>query len=366
MKVLHLLVSCSVGGIEVLCREIEKKSVDMQNIFCCIYSGGIIADEMINNNADVRILNYGNKDIFKIIKYLSYLCKNEGIDAVIVHHEAPISYIALSVLKSKFPNIKAIVYAHANIKDMLRENIKKGLFIRKQIFLHCYKKCDKVIAISNSVKNSLLERYGTKYEDKIKVVYNGVDLDKFQNNSKQKSSYTTNIVYVGRLFKAKGVDLLIKSLAKIPKDRDFVCNIIGDGEERENLESLIQKYDLKDKVVLRGAQNNVPDWLRESDIFVHPATWEEGFGITIVEAMAAGLVCIAFNRGALPEIINSGENGFLIDEVDENKLSQQILYCIDNINNQNLIDIKENAVTSSKRFSLDNMVEALEREIKTN
>lgn len=363
MKVLHLLASGSVGGIEVLCRDIYKKSTNMQNIFCFTFSGGVIAEDMKANGADVRILNYTNKDILKLADYLYDLCNDEKVDVAVVHHAASINYIALSILKHRLKGLKTVIYAHGNIEDILRENIKKGLLLRKIVFRTCFKRCDTVIAISKSVKNSLIQRYGEQFEHKIKIVYNGVDLDKFKpklDTSIENTQPPVNIIYVGRLFKAKGVDILVKSLAKISHKKNFVCNIIGDGPEKENIEGLIKKYNLEDKVVLRGVQKNVPDWLNKSDIFVHPATWEEGFGITIAEAMSCGLICIAFNKGALPEIIDSGKNGFLIDQVSEELLSEKISYCIEHIDDEELVEIRKKACESSKRFSIDKTVLDLE------
>ncbi|MDY2735100.1 glycosyltransferase [Intestinibacter sp.] len=363
MKVLHLLATGSVGGIEVLCRDIYRKSTNMENIFCFVFSGGEIAEDMRDNGADVRVLNYKNKDILKLINYLYNLCKDEHVDVAVVHHGAPINHIALAVLKSRLKSLKTVIYSHGNIQDTLRENIKRGLYFRKFAYSICFKRCDAVVAISESVKNSLIQRYGEQFGEKINIVYNGIDLDKFKPNcdiGMQNRQGSVNIIYVGRLFKAKGVDILVKSLAEISSEKNFICNIIGDGPEKENIKSLIKEYKLEDKVVLRGVQKNVPEWLNKSDIFVHPATWEEGFGITIAEAMAFGLICIAFNKGALPEIIDSGNNGFLIESVSEKSLSEKISYCIEHINDEELIEIRKRACESSQRFSIDKTVLDLE------
>ncbi|MGN1033740.1 MAG: glycosyltransferase family 4 protein, partial [Intestinibacter sp.] len=182
MKVLHLLASGSVGGIEVLCRDIYKKSTNMQNIFCFVFSGGEIAEDMKSDGADVRVLNYTNKDVLKLVNYLYDLCNNENVDVAVAHHAASINYIALSVLKSKLKGLKTVVYAHGNIQDILRENIKRGLLLRKIAFRICFKRCDVVVAISESVKKSLIQRYGEQFGDKIRIVYNGIDLDKFRPN----------------------------------------------------------------------------------------------------------------------------------------------------------------------------------------
>ena len=72
---------------------------------------------------------------------------------------------------------------------------------------------------------------------------------------------------------------------------------------------------VQDKISFEGKSNRVRDYLYAADVFVHPARCPEGFGITLVEAMATGLPCIAFEKGAIPELITSGREGFLEKDV---------------------------------------------------
>ena len=66
--------------------------------------------------------------------------------------------------------------------------------------------------------------------------------------------------------------------------------------------------------------------MSNADIFIHPAIWEEGFGITIIEAMARGKLCIASKRGAIPEIISDGVNGLLVESANAKQLAEKIKY----------------------------------------
>ena len=123
------------------------------------------------------------------------------------------------------------------------------------------------------------------------------------------------LVSVGRLSKEKGfVDLLEIYKRLVEHDCDWTLDIIGDGLERENLENFITTNKLGDKVTLHGYQDKkyIDNILNKSSIYVM-TSFTESFGIVLLEAMSHGLVCVAFDSAEGPrEIINSGENGFLI------------------------------------------------------
>ena len=108
-----------------------------------------------------------------------------------------------------------------------------------------------------------------------------------------------------------------------------------------------------DKVEFLGNRRDVPKLLAQSDIFVHLPVCEEGFGITIVEAMAAGLICICSNSGAIPEIINDGKNGFLVKKENPKEFSQMIDTVIKNINTDNLKRIRTQAIEDSNIYSIE-------------
>ena len=98
------------------------------------------------------------------------------------------------------------------------------------------------------------------------------------------------------------------------KEKDFEFQIIGDGPYKTKLESLVKEQHLENKVVFLGTRYDVSQLLEKADIFVHVPIIEEGFGITIVEAMASGKLCICSNSGAISEIIENDGNGFLVNE----------------------------------------------------
>ena len=110
---------------------------------------------------------------------------------------------------------------------------------------------------------------------------------------------------VGRLDRQKGYEYLVRSFAEFSRDRDAELVLAGDGPERARLESLARSL-CRDRVRFLGRREDVPDILRAFDVFVMPSLWE-GFGLALVEAMAAGVPVIASNVDSIPELVGAGE-----------------------------------------------------------
>ncbi len=124
-----------------------------------------------------------------------------------------------------------------------------------------------------------------------------------------------NLISVGRLSKEKGYYDLLKIYKRVLKKYpDWKLNIIGDGAERATLEAYIRKNELEGKAILHGFQgkNYIDKELHKSSIYLM-TSYTESFGIVLIEAMSHGVPCIAFDSAeGAREIINSGENGYLI------------------------------------------------------
>ena len=227
---------------------------------------------------------------------------------------SPAMLLFAAFIKQEIPTIKFISYIHANADELFK--IKK----QKVIFKYAYKYVDGCIAISDSVNKSIKDICGDN--SKVYTIYNGVDVDKFIYTKRENVNIPPKLIFVGRLISQKGVSLLIRALGLLKMDCEL--HIIGDGPERGELESLTKELNLQSKVYFAGTQWDINERLQNSDIFVHSAVCNEGFGLTLIEAMATGVPCIAFNKGAIPEIIQNNVNGFLVDETNSENLSVKI------------------------------------------
>ena len=356
MKVLHLLATGGVGGIENLMREYALRS-DLENYFIVFWGGGANTDAIKANGGNVIELGLSKKKLITTYKELKRLTKSLEADVIVTHHDSPMIWLYMSKLKQSMPHLRTYIYAHSNIKDMHCGQNNKRTLLRKAFLKYAFKYCDSVIAISKSVNDSFLE-YGYSQE-KIKVIYNGVNCERFSSLELKRENNPVKLVYVGRLIPQKGVDRLIKAVSLLKAKDRVQCDIVGDGPAKDSLMNMASDLKVQDKVVFHGTRRDVDAFLGRASFFIHPAKWEEGFGIAVVEAMSAGVIPIAFNKGAIPEIIDDGVNGFIVYEESESALAAVIDKVVE-MSSEELDSMRIKAREKAEMFNMGNYVNALD------
>lgn len=177
-----------------------------------------------------------------------------------------------------------------------------------------YRDADLILSMSDSVKRSLLADYGIP-EEKVIVVGGGPNLAELPDLGEPGSSRPT-VLFVGKDFERKGGTVLLKAFA-LARERipDATLRIIGPSEpvRAPGVEFLGPK-----------SHAEMPEFYQDSDVFVMPS-WREPFGIAYIEAMAHGLPCIGTNIEAIPEIIDHGTTGFLVNPGDEAALAGRMI-----------------------------------------
>ncbi len=207
-----------------------------------------------------------------------------------------------------------------------------------------------VIALTEDMKNHLKKIY----DREILIIPNGIDLNKFENLSKEyyRSKFlfeknTKIILYVGTFRPVKGLKYLIEAM-KIIGNVEKRLVIIGHGKEKGDLENLVKNLGLKDCVTFIGKipNNEVFKYMASSDVFVLPSL-SEGFPIVILEAMASGLPIVTTKVRGLPEIFKDGRNGFLVEPRNPEKIAEKVLIILNDedlskiISKNNLDEVKK-------------------------
>ena len=231
-------------------------------------------------------------------------------------------------------------------------------FIIKLAMQKAINSSDLLVFISKAVEKTFLDNFRID-KNKCKIIYNGINsnyINKEQNISNKRMN---EIIFVGRLEYEKGVHLLVEAFDKINKKvPETKLTIVGDGTERDKLVKKVEKLNLSDKIAFVGRQNNVIEWLDKSEIFVYSSIWEEGFGISVIEAMSRGCIPITFNKGGLPEIITNGKNGFLVKELKADSLARKIIKVL-KLNKREKRKIINNAIDRAKEFKIESTIEEL-------
>jgi glycosyltransferase involved in cell wall biosynthesis len=197
-------------------------------------------------------------------------------------------------------------------------------YLRKKICSNS----DAFIASSTKTKEAQVF-YGA---DERKVFFSILTMDLKKYFSTKDSYSNKNLIFVGRLVQGKGLDLLFNALKDVKNE--FILNIIGDGEEEENLKKLAQKLNIYNKINFLGfkQREDIVKYYKESDVFVFP-TRLDCFGLVITEAMCAGLPVIVskYADGAY-DLIEEGKNGFIVDPYNSAELKEKIEFLLSNTN----------------------------------
>ena len=185
---------------------------------------------------------------------------------------------------------------------------------------YVYKNATLCIGASRAI-GEYFEEIGCK---NIKVIPNGIDPGKFENLTKKPHDGFV-IITVARLEKVKGTEYLIGAFARLSLLGRLSLVIIGDGSERKNLENLVKKLNLEERVEFLGEIPNerIPEYLAGADCFVLPSL-KEGFGIVVLEAMAAGVPVVASKVGGIMDIIEDGKTGLLVEPGNSEDIAKAI------------------------------------------
>lgn len=240
---------------------------------------------------------------------------------------------------------------------------RHALFPLRGINRHLMRGAGRMIAVSEAVAESV-RRSGVIESSKISVVYNGIDIERFTSIARD-GHFPFVVGTVGHLAPIKGQDVFVRAAALISAQRpDVRFVIIGEDkspqlEHRRSLESLVAGLGLNGSVALPGWTDDMPGMLSSLTLFVSAAR-AEPFGLSIVEAMAAGLpVVAAASEGAL-EIIEDGVTGTLVPVDDPEALAETIIDLLDDATERSRLG-RNARLAARQHFSLGRMARDTER-----
>ena len=252
------------------------------------------------------------------VKLMSIIRKKK-IDLVHAHYIMPPGLIA--VICGMILGVKTAVTIHGSDILVLA---RKPLI--KSVIKYVLNKSDYVFVVSNSIKDKVLKLDIKDIENKLKVTYNAVDIQKFRPD--QESNFKEEmkidplkpvILFIGNLVWQKGVEYLIRAKEFLNEDAEIV--IVGDGPLFSELKGIVEFENIKG-IKFTGARNDIEKIMSSADIFVLPSL-SEGRPTVILEAMASGKPVIATNVGGIPEIVND-QIGILISPEDSVGLAEAI------------------------------------------
>jgi glycosyltransferase involved in cell wall biosynthesis len=159
--------------------------------------------------------------------------------------------------------------------------------------------------------------------ERVRVVPNAVALDG-PRAAPREAGRTPTVVAGGRLHPKKGYDILVRARAEL-RGRGIAatCRIAGAGPERERLQALIDELALQSRIALTGWTDDLPGFLAQGDVFAFPS-YQEGFPLVLLQAMAAGLPIVASAIDGPSEMLADGESGLLVPAGDPAALADAL------------------------------------------
>ncbi|MGC8852049.1 MAG: glycosyltransferase family 4 protein [Hydrogenobacter sp.] len=214
-----------------------------------------------------------------------------------------------ALLAGKFANTKVVFFRHM-------ERMKQWM-VRRFVFPYV----DMFLAVSQKVKENLVQE-GVP-EEKVRVVYNIVDEERFFYTEKQKD--TVEILFVGKLDQGKGVMDFLEALEELTKTEiNLKAWIVGDGSLRKAIDLYIVQKGLEKRIRAVGYTPKVEEYYKRAHICVIPSRETEAFPRVAIEALACGCALVVSDVGGIKEAVEEGYNGFVFRAGDTKDLIDKL------------------------------------------
>ena len=310
MRIVHLVWGLSVGGIQTMLVDIANEQIKGHQV--AIFVVNDIVDDVLISKLNKRIKlicigrNPGSRSYLPIIK-LNYILRKLHPDIIHCHEDR----LTKLIIGKICPLIRTIHNTHSSSVE--------------------YPKYKKLCCISNAVKNYTAEQ---GFPNGI-VVYNGIHTDDISKRTLPFPAQRKPCkgVCVGRLHPMKGQRVLIEAINIVVNQKhktELTFDLIGDGDSKNELQTLVNQYELKSYVNFLGRQQREDFYpkLKDYDLFVLPSV-SEGFGLTLAEACAAKIPVITCDLEGPMEVIANGRYGRNFKSGDAGALADALVSHID-------------------------------------
>nr|WP_259121797.1 glycosyltransferase family 4 protein [Salinibacter ruber] len=309
-----------------LCKRLCQRSYDVHSMYRAERFKKVEGAHTTSWDLPLEHLRTWNKlprpgSIFSFMKDLRRLSRIIGqIQPDIVNCHFASFYVSYFCLLKPLHGYRLVISTHGR-------DLAGGMSaMQRAVRPYLLRTADHVTAVSADLETQIKQEAGGR--TRATTIPNGVDIEFWSAEEKSKGKETNpTIINVGALRGVKGQDILLRAFPKIlsahPSTQLWFA---GDGETRQDLEALASRLGVSDHVTFHGwcSTEKVRDLLQAATLFVMPSR-SEGFGIALVEAMAAGLPVVASNVGGVPDIVESGTSGILVPPDNAETLAEGIL-----------------------------------------
>ncbi|MDN4493846.1 N-acetyl-alpha-D-glucosaminyl L-malate synthase BshA [Ureibacillus aquaedulcis] len=352
MRRLKIGITCypTVGGSGVLATELGKMLAERGHEIHFITSSVPFRLNKIYPNVFFHEVEVNNYSVFQYPPYdlalaskMADVIKEKKLDVLHVHYAIPHAVCAVLAREMCGENIGILTTLHGTDISVLGQDSTMAQAIKYGI-----EKSDIVTAVSDALKEQTYQLIDPKKE--IETVYNFVDESVFKpiDSSNLKAQYGIRdnervLIHVSNFRKIKNLPDIINTFFKVREEMPAKLLLVGDGPEKQRMVDLVKSSPFKEDVLFLGKQENVAELFGLSDLKLLMSE-TESFGLVLLEGMACGVPGIGTNVGGIPEVIQHGENGFIIEPGDTEGAAK---YAIELLKDEEkLIQFRQAALTS--------------------
>ncbi|WP_454989487.1 N-acetyl-alpha-D-glucosaminyl L-malate synthase BshA [Capnocytophaga sputigena] len=285
---------------------------------------------------------------------MAYVVKTYNIDILHVHYAIPhayAGYMAKQMLKREGIEVPMITTLHGTDITLVGNHPTY-----KEAVTFSINESDVVTSVSESLKRDTLRLFSVDKD--IKVIPNFIGLQKTERVSPCKRSVMASadeliVTHISNFRKVKRVDDVVRVFYGIQQQLPAKLIMVGDGPEREIADQLCKDLGIKKKVLFLGNTSDIDRILCFTDLFLLPSE-SESFGLSALEAMAAGVPIVSSNAGGLSEVNEEGVSGYLCPIGDVQTMAEKAIYILSD--KDRLAQFKQNARKVAARFDEEKII----------
>jgi len=346
MNILYVITGLGLGGAEKVVIDLANQMYALGYNVKIAYLTGDVRVNPASPDVEIIALHLNSAKHFLLAsKKYRKLVKSFRPD--VVHSHMVHANIFTRLNRALCPVPKLICTAHSS---------NEGGKARMLAYRLTNRLSDINTNVSQEATQAMISK-GAFTQKTVVTVYNGINLNNFKNNPKsiRLEQNTLNFITVGRFTDAKDYPNLINAFAILKKNnRAINLTIVGDGELRDQIESLIKELELEEDVTLLGRRLDIPQLLSQADIFVLASKFE-GFGLVVAEAMACECYVVATDSGGVAEVM--GNTGKLVPIQNSQALADALENTIALSSKDRMLNNRKARARVEQLFSLETSVQ---------
>jgi glycosyltransferase involved in cell wall biosynthesis len=325
-RIVHVIAGLGAGGTEMMCLRLTRfwlDRFDQSVIALKLGSGALEAPFKELMGEELHIVPASVQSHIQVLKHLRQIIRKDPPDAILIHTFGVHHLVAAAAGRLAGVRVSAAWPGNPPPGDMA-SRLRWSIVVLASRILRC-----PIAACSEWVRRDLQGLWSSLPAGSNTIPY-GIDIETIATAAADSRKETENrgpvIGMTARLDTIKDHATLLRAFAIVQKEQPAAeLWIIGDGTLRHTLEALADELKIAHAVRFLGNRKDVPELLGKFDLYAFSTTRDEGFGIALIEAMAAGVPIVASDVPACNEVLAGGESGVLVPPADPASMARELL-----------------------------------------